>query len=132
MPDYEKQWLDYKRRRNLGLFLLIGYLPITFAFGIITVRLFHTEIPMIVFAISWMLLSGYVGTHNVVRCKRKVGSGMYGSILGGIRNLKKFALKNTTGMKANNMTRTRLEPRKPSEASATVASIRLASNVRSG
>ena len=32
--------------------------------------------------------------------KRKVV--LYGSILGGIRYLKKFALKNSTGMKANN------------------------------
>lgn len=71
-------------------------------------------------------------TSLAYQCKRKVVSGMYGSILGGMRNLKKFALKKTKGMKANNKTRTRLDPRKPSKASATVASIRLASNVRSG
>lgn len=69
MPDYEKQWQDYKRRRKLGAFLLIGYVPVTFAFGMITVRLFHIELPVIVFAISWMLLAGYVATH-VVRCPK--------------------------------------------------------------
>ena len=56
--------------KRLQLFLLIGYVPITFAFGLITTTLFHTSALVLVFAILWMLLSLYVGTQNNMQCSR--------------------------------------------------------------
>jgi hypothetical protein len=70
MPDYDQEWENYRRRRNLKLFLLIGYVPITFAFGLITTAPFHTDALIGVFAILWILLSLYVVTHNNMRCPR--------------------------------------------------------------
>jgi hypothetical protein len=70
MPDYGQEWENYRRRRNLKLFLGIGYVPITFAFGLITTALFHTSALFPVFAVLWMLLSLYVATHKNMRCPR--------------------------------------------------------------
>jgi hypothetical protein len=70
MPDYDQEWENYRRHRNLKLFLLVGFVPITFAFGLITTVLFHTSALVLVFAVLWMLLSLYVATHNNIRCPR--------------------------------------------------------------
>jgi hypothetical protein len=56
MADYCQQWEDYKRRRNQLLFVFIGYVPITFTFGVLTEKLFHTDKPFFVFAGLWLIL----------------------------------------------------------------------------
>ena len=70
MPDRDPEWERYRRRRSLGLFLLLGYVPITFAFGLLVFQIFHVEWPVGLFALSWMSLNLYVGTHNNIRCPR--------------------------------------------------------------
>jgi hypothetical protein len=62
MPDYDQEWENYRRRRNPRLFLFIGYVPITFAFGLITTWLFHTAALVGVFMILWMSVGLYVAT----------------------------------------------------------------------
>jgi hypothetical protein len=52
MDEYEVHWRDLKRRRNQLLLGFIGYIPITFAFGVLAEKLFHTDKPFFVFAIS--------------------------------------------------------------------------------
>ena len=66
MDEYEAHWREFKRRRNQALFAFVGYVPITFAFGVLTEKLFHTEKPVFVFAISWMMLGAIAGVrHNM-------------------------------------------------------------------
>ena len=55
MDEYDANWQELKRRRNQWLFAFIGYIPITFLFGLLTYSLFHSEKPVFVFAIAWML-----------------------------------------------------------------------------
>src|SRR5439155_646950 len=48
-------WKEYRKRRNLVLFAFLGYTPIVFVIGVVTIRLFHTSIPFYVAAFSWMI-----------------------------------------------------------------------------
>ena len=48
-------WKEYRKRRNLVLFAFLGYTPIVFVIGVVTIRLFHTSIPFHVAAFSWMI-----------------------------------------------------------------------------
>ncbi len=69
MSEYD--WRDLKRRRNQLLFAFIGYVPITLAFGVLAGKLFHSDKPVFVFAISWMLLFAIAGVrYNVFPCPR--------------------------------------------------------------
>jgi hypothetical protein len=43
MIGVEQQWNEYKRRRNLFLFALLGYMPVVATLGSLIVRVFHTE-----------------------------------------------------------------------------------------
>ncbi len=71
MVEYEVHWRDLKRRRNQLLFAFIGYVPITFAFAVLAEKLFHSDKPAFVFAISWMLLFAIAGVrHNLFPCPR--------------------------------------------------------------
>lgn len=68
--DDLQKWEVYKRRRNLILFLLIGYVPITFAFGLLVFRIFHVSWPVLPFTISWMSLGLYAAAHKRITCPR--------------------------------------------------------------
>jgi hypothetical protein len=71
MDEYEVHWRELKRRRNLALFAFAGYVPITFAFGVLAENYFHTDKPVFVFAISWMLLVAITGVrHSMFPCPR--------------------------------------------------------------
>jgi hypothetical protein len=71
MDEYAIQWRELKKRRNLAFFAFIGYVPITFAFGLIAHSLFKSEIPVFVFAIAWMLFIAIAGHRsNTSRCPR--------------------------------------------------------------
>jgi hypothetical protein len=48
-------WKEYRKRRNLVLFAFLGYTPIVFVIGVVTIRLFHTSMPFYVAAFSWMI-----------------------------------------------------------------------------
>jgi len=61
MAGYEQQWEDYRRRKNRLLLGLFGYIPITFAFGLLATELFRVQWPIPVFAVSWMLLFATAG-----------------------------------------------------------------------
>lgn len=61
MADYHQQWEDYKRRRNRLLLGFFGYIPITFAFGLVVKRLLDVDWPVLVFAIAWMVLAANAG-----------------------------------------------------------------------
>jgi hypothetical protein len=52
MDEYDVQWPELKRRRNLALFAFFRYAPITFAFVLLTHKLFQSYIPAFVFAIG--------------------------------------------------------------------------------
>lgn len=54
MSESADPWREYRKRRNLTLFAFFGYVPVVFAFGFVTVRLFHTTAPFYVAAFSWM------------------------------------------------------------------------------
>jgi hypothetical protein len=69
--DYGVQWRELKKRRNLALFAFIGYVPITFAFGLLTHHFFQSEKPVFVFAIAWMLFYAVAGNRcNNFHCPR--------------------------------------------------------------
>jgi|HubBroStandDraft_6_1064221.scaffolds.fasta_scaffold39081_3 hypothetical protein len=61
MADYEQQWEDYRRRRNGLLLGIFGYIPITFALGLLVTKLFQVQWLIPVFAACWMLLFASAG-----------------------------------------------------------------------
>jgi hypothetical protein len=56
MTEQEQKWAEYKKRKNQALFVILGYIPICFAFDLLTVRLFHTDKPVRIFALFWGLM----------------------------------------------------------------------------
>jgi hypothetical protein len=54
MIGVEQQWNEYKRRRNLFLFALVGYMPVVATLGSLIVRVFHTETLFLIVAFGWM------------------------------------------------------------------------------
>ena len=54
-------WRDYRRRRNLSLFSLLGYVAFVFVFGLLPEQFLGTAIPMLIAAISWMAFAGIAG-----------------------------------------------------------------------
>jgi hypothetical protein len=60
MSTYVEQWQDYRRRKNLLLFSVVGFLPVGVAFIFVTLLLFadgpHTYSPEGVFGFCWMAL----------------------------------------------------------------------------
>ena len=54
-------WRDYRKRRNLVLFAFLGYVPAVFVVGLVTVRWFHTTIPVFVAAFGWMAFYAVAG-----------------------------------------------------------------------
>src|SRR3954464_9992604 len=48
-------WDEYRRRRNLAWLAFIGYAPVCFGLGMLSMRLFSTITPAFVVAIAWMV-----------------------------------------------------------------------------
>jgi hypothetical protein len=64
-------WREYRRRRNLSLFALLGYVPFVGIFAMITIRLFGTATPAFVVAFVWMAFAVVAGNWFVrFRCPR--------------------------------------------------------------
>jgi len=48
-------WDEYRRRRNLAWFAFLGYVPVCFTVGMLSMRVFSTFTPAFVVAIAWMV-----------------------------------------------------------------------------
>jgi hypothetical protein len=71
MDEYEVHGRESKRRRNQAWFAFIGYVPITFAFALLTPKLFHAEKPVLVFVILWMMFFAIAGVrYSIFPCPR--------------------------------------------------------------
>jgi membrane protein DedA with SNARE-associated domain len=54
-------WSEYRKWRNISLFALVGYVPIVFGVGVLSMRLFDTFTPAFVLAFAWMAFVVIVG-----------------------------------------------------------------------
>ena len=58
MSAYVEQWQDYRRRKTLLLFAVVGLVPAGVAFILVTLLLFadkpHTDTPAEIFGFCWM------------------------------------------------------------------------------
>jgi len=61
MDEYDVHWRELKKRKNLVLFAFFEYVPITFAFVLLTHKLFQSDVPVFVFAIGWMIFFAVAG-----------------------------------------------------------------------
>jgi hypothetical protein len=67
--NHEEEWGEYKKRRNQAFFVILGYIPSCFAFDLLTVKFFHTDIPARIFALFWGLTWVVVGLRfSVLPC----------------------------------------------------------------
>lgn len=70
MDDDDVRWREVRKRKKLWLFAFIGYVPFSFAFGLLAHRLFRSEKPAIAFAISWMLFIAIAAFRYIVLSER--------------------------------------------------------------
>jgi hypothetical protein len=71
MDDYDIQWGEFKKRKNLALFAFFGYVPITLAFVLLTHPLLKSDKPAFVFGIAWMLFFAVAPSrYYAFRCPR--------------------------------------------------------------
>jgi hypothetical protein len=56
MVDNEQKWAEYKKRKNYALFVILGYVPICFAFDLLSVKLLQTDKPGLIVALFWGLM----------------------------------------------------------------------------
>jgi hypothetical protein len=61
MAGYEQNWKEYKRLRNVFLFIFLSYLPVFFLVAVISSKLFHTTTPAAVVAAVWFALFAFYG-----------------------------------------------------------------------
>ena len=54
MSNYMKQWQEYRTRRGLALFAFIGFVPAEVAVILVSMLLFNSDRPALVFAYCWM------------------------------------------------------------------------------
>ncbi len=54
-------WEEYRRRRKVWLFAVIGYVPIVFAVALLSMSLFSTFTPAFVVAFVWMAFLAIAG-----------------------------------------------------------------------
>jgi hypothetical protein len=71
MSNYHLEWQRYKRRRNQFCLLVAGYVPVCFAVGWVSMKLFGTATPAFVLAIFWIGLFLFMGIRmNMFPCPR--------------------------------------------------------------
>jgi len=64
-------WRECRRRRNILLFAFLGFVPSVAVIGLVGVRLFHTDWPFSIAAISWMIFFVLAGIrYESFRCPR--------------------------------------------------------------
>ena len=54
-------WDSYRKRRNIAVFAFIGYVPVVFSVGVLSIRLFSTPTPAFVLAFMWMAFAVVAG-----------------------------------------------------------------------
>jgi hypothetical protein len=64
MSEPADPWQEYRRRRNLVLFVLFSYLPLVFVTAMAADRLIHTSAPAMIVALGWLIFLALAG----VRC----------------------------------------------------------------
>lgn len=71
MSNYEEQWQEYRKRRNLLLFSFLAYVPVIGSIGFLMVKFLHTEVPVYILAFSWMAFYAISGFRfQLFRCPR--------------------------------------------------------------
>ena len=55
MSNSVDPWRDYRRRRNLSLIALFGYVPVVGVFALALIRIFGTTAPIFAVALGWMV-----------------------------------------------------------------------------
>ena len=79
MQNYEKDWQDYRHRRNVFLLVFLGSVPVVSLVEVLGEKLFHTFRPAFVAASLWMAWFVYCGVRaSRWRCPR-CGNWFYGS-----------------------------------------------------
>jgi|SRR6478752_1100480 len=64
-------WHEYRRRRNLSLLSLVGFVPALVIFGAASYRLFGITTPGIMAAFAWMIFAVIAGNWFIrFRCPR--------------------------------------------------------------
>lgn len=62
MSDYQRDWQEYKRRRNQFWLVFASYVPVCATVAFVSKKLFDTLIPGFVVAFFWMGLFVFAGT----------------------------------------------------------------------
>lgn len=71
MSESINPWQEYRRRRNLALFAVLGYVPLVIVFAMASERLFHSTTPFFVVAIGWAIFFVVAGIRcETFRCPR--------------------------------------------------------------
>src|ERR1017187_589313 len=71
IQDYQEHWHRYRRIRNMYFLLWLGYVPVTFVFGMVVSKVFGTYTPGFVFAGVWIATLVIVGSRlSAWRCPR--------------------------------------------------------------
>ena len=67
--EYEEDWREYKRIRNMFFLVFVTYVPVSFAVGVVSAKLLGTFTPGFVVAGLWMILFLFNGIRlNTWRC----------------------------------------------------------------
>jgi len=71
MSASDDPWREYRKRRNLTLFVVLGYLPTIGLIALTTNALFNTSTPAFVLAPIWMVAAVVAGNWFIrFRCPR--------------------------------------------------------------
>ena len=71
MSDYQREWQQYKRRRNQFWLVFASYIPVCLAVTLVSIKLFRTLTPAFVVAFFWMGLFAFTGIRaQMCRCPR--------------------------------------------------------------
>jgi len=61
MSHYQREWQEYKRRRNQFWLVFAGYAPVCFALALVSTKLFQTFTPGFIAAFLWIGLFTIAG-----------------------------------------------------------------------
>lgn len=71
MSDYQRDWQEYKQRRNQFWLVFAGYVPVCATVAFVSIKLFHTLTPGFVVAFFWIGLFVVTGMRvQMWRCPR--------------------------------------------------------------
>lgn len=71
MGEYDQDWKEYKKARNLFWLVFVSYVPIVMTVAIVSIKLFNTFTPAFILAFIWMVFFVITGMRvNLWRCPR--------------------------------------------------------------